>query len=239
MNDSARPMNTPSNSAQPVISAQSIVKRYDDLSTELPVLNQLNFSLHAGQTVAIIGASGAGKSTLLHVLGGLDKPNSGQVAWSGQDIDPLSEKALGLLRNQQLGFVYQFHHLLPEFSALDNVAMPLRIRGMKASQAREQASTLLTTVGLKHRLTHLPSQLSGGERQRVAISRALVTQPKAVLADEPTGNLDAHTADLVFEEMLTMNREHGVALLIVTHSIELAKRCARVLRLVDGKLVDA
>ena len=226
------------NNSSSVIKAHQITKHYDDVMAELPVLNGLDFELKVGETVAIIGASGAGKSTLLHVLGGLDKPTSGDVSWSGQHIGGLSEKKLGDLRNLQLGFVYQFHHLLPEFSAVDNVAMPLRIRGESAQQARAVATELLESFGLKRRLTHLPSQLSGGERQRVAIARALVTRPKAVLADEPTGNLDSHTADIVFNEMISLNREHGVALLLVTHSIELAKRCEKILRLVDGRLKD-
>ena len=219
-----------------VIEAVNIVKQYEDTSHEVPVLNGLNFTLTSDETVAIIGASGAGKSTLLHVLGGLDKPNSGSVAWDGEPIAGLSEKRLGEKRNAQLGFVYQFHHLLPEFSAVDNVAMPLRIRGQSGKAARAVATQMLESFGLKHRLTHLPSQLSGGERQRVAIARALVTQPKAVLADEPTGNLDAQTADIVFREMLTLNRDKGVALLLVTHSMDLAKRCDKILQLKDGRL---
>jgi lipoprotein-releasing system ATP-binding protein len=227
-------MNKPSSVV--VLEARNIVKRYVDDASEPAVLNQLNLILKAGETVAIIGTSGAGKSTLLHVLGGLDKPNSGAVFWNDKPIAQLSEKALGIERNQQLGFVYQFHHLLPEFSTLDNVAMPLRIRGLSIKDAREQAEAICTRVGLGHRLKHLPSELSGGERQRVAISRALVTRPKVLLADEPTGNLDADTAAIVFEEMMALNRETGAALLLVTHSLDLAKQCEITLQLKNGIL---
>ncbi|MFN7836012.1 MAG: ABC transporter ATP-binding protein [Burkholderiaceae bacterium] len=226
------------NNDTPILEASGIGKHYADNLDETAILQQLDFCLRAGETVAIVGASGAGKSTLLHVLGGLDRPDQGEVRWNGRAIGGWSERKLGLARNHQLGFVYQFHHLLPEFSALDNVAMPLRIRGLRTAEARARARELLTRTGLQHRLDHLPSQLSGGERQRVAISRGLVTQPRALLADEPTGNLDSHTADIVFNEMLRLNRDAGVALLLVTHSMELAGRCQRLLRLSEGKLFD-
>jgi lipoprotein-releasing system ATP-binding protein len=226
------------NNDTPILEASGIGKHYADNLDETPILQQLDFCLRAGETVAIVGASGAGKSTLLHVLGGLDRPDQGEVRWNGRAIGGWSERKLGLARNHQLGFVYQFHHLLPEFSALDNVAMPLRIRGLGTAEARARARELLARTGLQHRLDHLPSQLSGGERQRVAISRGLVTQPRALLADEPTGNLDSHTADIVFNEMLRLNRDAGVALLLVTHSMELAGRCQRLLRLSEGKLFD-
>lgn len=227
-------MNNPSSAV--VLEARNIVKRYVNNASEPAVLNQLNLVLRAGETVAIIGTSGAGKSTLLHVLGGLDKPDEGSIFWNEKPIAQLSEKALGIKRNQQLGFVYQFHHLLPEFSALDNVAMPLRIRGLSIKVAREQAKAICERVGLGHRLAHFPSELSGGERQRVAISRALVTRPRVLLADEPTGNLDADTAAIVFQEMMALNRETGAALLLVTHSSELAKQCGKTLQLKNGIL---
>lgn len=202
------------------------------------VIRNLDMKVFEGETVAIVGASGAGKSTLLHVLGGLDKPDSGSVQWQGQSIEGLSVKALGLLRNKMLGFVYQFHHLLPEFSALDNVAMALRIGGMDKSAARAESAKVLKRLGLGHRLNHRPAELSGGERQRVAIARALVTKPRAILADEPTGNLDLDTADQVFQALLENKREAATALVMVTHSMELAERCERILRLAKGELVQ-
>ncbi len=202
------------------------------------VIRNLDMKVFEGETVAIVGASGAGKSTLLHVLGGLDKPDSGRVQWQGQSIEGLSVKALGLLRNKMLGFVYQFHHLLPEFSALDNVAMALRIGGMDKTAARTDSAKVLEKLGLGHRLSHRPAELSGGERQRVAIARALVTKPRAILADEPTGNLDLDTADQVFQALLENKREAATALVMVTHSMELAERCERILRLAKGELVQ-
>jgi lipoprotein-releasing system ATP-binding protein len=220
----------------PVLSCQGLTKRYDAEPDSPLILDGLNLSVQAGESLAIIGASGSGKSTLLHLLGGLDDPTSGNVQWAGQDIQTLGEAQRGLLRNRHLGFVYQFHHLLPEFTALDNVAMPLRLRGIGKKDAREQAAAWLARVGLTHRQHGLPGQLSGGERQRVAVARAFVTQPKAVLADEPTGNLDTQTADTVFAEMKRMNTEFGVALVLVTHADSLAARCDRVLRLQQGKL---
>lgn len=202
------------------------------------VIRNLDMKVYEGETVAIVGASGAGKSTLLHVLGGLDKPDSGSVQWQGQAIEGLSVKALGLLRNKMLGFVYQFHHLLPEFSAVDNVAMALRIGGTSKDAARVESAKVLEKLGLGHRLNHRPAELSGGERQRVAIARALVTKPRAILADEPTGNLDLDTADQVFQALLENKREAATALVMVTHSMELAERCERILRLAKGELVQ-
>lgn len=202
------------------------------------VIRNLDMKVFEGETVAIVGASGAGKSTLLHVLGGLDKPDSGKVQWQGQSIEGLSVKALGLLRNKMLGFVYQFHHLLPEFSAVDNVAMALRIGGTAKDLARTESAKVLDKLGLVHRLNHRPAELSGGERQRVAIARALVTKPRAILADEPTGNLDLDTADQVFQALLENKREAATALVMVTHSMELAERCERILRLAKGELVQ-
>ncbi|HEX4843148.1 MAG TPA: ABC transporter ATP-binding protein [Limnobacter sp.] len=200
------------------------------------VIKHLNLQVLAGETVAIVGASGAGKSTLLHVLGGLEKADEGSVLWAGQAIEGWSVRKLGMERNKALGFIYQFHHLLPEFTALDNVAMALRIGGMGKPLARKHAETVLEELGLKHRLSHRPAELSGGERQRVAIARAMVTNPKAILADEPTGNLDQATADQVFEALLQSRQKHHSALVIVTHSMELAARCQRVLRLEKGEL---
>lgn len=200
------------------------------------VIKHLDLQVFESQTMAIVGASGAGKSTLLHVLGGLDKADQGSVLWDGQAIENWSVRQLGIERNKALGFIYQFHHLLPEFSALDNVAMALRIGGMNKKEAQARAADLLEKVSLKHRLNHRPAELSGGERQRVAIARAMVTRPKAILADEPTGNLDQDTANQVFEQLINTTREQKTALVIVTHSPELAKRCERVMRLDKGEL---
>jgi lipoprotein-releasing system ATP-binding protein len=204
--------------------------------TATQVIRNLDFQVLAGETVAIVGASGAGKSTLLHVLGGLEKADSGSVLWAGQSIEPWSVRKLGMERNKTLGFIYQFHHLLPEFNALDNVAMALRIGGENKKVAQEKSAVLLKQFGLGQRLNHRPAELSGGERQRVAIARAMVTNPKAILADEPTGNLDQDTADQVFESLLNSKAENRSALIIVTHSMELARRCSRVLRLEKGEL---
>lgn len=221
-----------------LLETKELSKHFSEGELRVDVLKGINFSINKNESVAIIGASGSGKSTLLHLLGGLDIPDTGEIVINGEDISKLNDEQRGEMRNKHLGFIYQFHHLLPEFSALENVAMPLLIRRSNENEAFQKAKDLLEKVGLAQRVQHRPGELSGGERQRAAIARALVTEPACILADEPTGNLDEKTADQVFELILELNQSLGTSLIMVTHNLELSKRVDRVVELKEGVLVE-
>lgn len=221
-----------------LLETKSLSKHFSEGELRVDVLKGIDFSINKNESVAIIGASGSGKSTLLHLLGGLDIPDEGEIVINGEDISKLNDEQRGEMRNKHLGFIYQFHHLLPEFSALENVAMPLLIRRSNEKEAFDKANALLEKVGLAERVQHRPGELSGGERQRAAIARALVTEPACILADEPTGNLDEKTADQVFELILELNQNLGTSLIMVTHNLELSKRVDRVVELKEGVLVE-
>ena len=224
------------NNSQILLSAKNLCKTYNEGKMVTEVLKNVSFDIYSKSLLAIIGSSGSGKSTLLHLLGGLDKPTSGEIIFKSQQFNQLSEKEKAHLRNQEIGFVYQFHHLLPDFTALENVAMPLLISGAKPNDAKKRAMAMLESVNLVKRANHRPSELSGGERQRVAIGRALINNPALVMADEPTGNLDKTTADSIFDLLISLNRDHGTAFLVVTHDLELANKLDNQLIMRDGQL---
>lgn len=227
------------NNTQPLLTAKNLYKTYKEGKMVTEVLKNVSFDLHPQSLLAIIGSSGSGKSTLLHLLGGLDKPTSGEIIFKSQKLNQLSEQAKAKLRNQDIGFVYQFHHLLPDFTALENIAMPLLIGGVSPNEAKKRAKDMLASVNLTNRAEHRPSELSGGERQRVAIGRALINNPSLVMADEPTGNLDKTTADAIFDLLIKLNKEQGTAFLVVTHDLELAKKLDKQLVMSDGQLSES
>ncbi|OCG56567.1 MULTISPECIES: lipoprotein-releasing ABC transporter ATP-binding protein LolD [unclassified Gilliamella] len=227
------------NNSEKLLSANNLYKTYKEGKMVTEVLKDVSFDIYPKSLLAIIGSSGSGKSTLLHLLGGLDKPTSGDIIFKSQQLNQLSEQEKARLRNQEIGFVYQFHHLLPDFTALENVAMPLLIGGVSPNEAKQRARAMLESVNLVKRANHRPSELSGGERQRVAIGRALINNPALVMADEPTGNLDKSTADSIFELLIKLNREHGTAFLVVTHDLELASKLDKQLVMRNGKLSDS